>query len=38
MSKAEYKGVNGIARKVKSQNLGAGGGGSHERSLKALSA
>ena len=36
MSKAEYKGVNGIARKVKSQNLGAWG--SHERSLKALSA
>lgn len=36
MAKAEYKGVNGIARKVKSQNLGAGG--SHERSLKALSA
>lgn len=36
MSKAEYKGVNGIARKVKYQNLGAGG--SHERSLKALSA
>lgn len=26
MSKAEYEGVNGIARKVKSQNLGAGGG------------
>ena len=25
MAKAEYKGVNGIARKVKSQNLGAGG-------------
>lgn len=36
MAKAEYKGVNGIARKVKSQNLGAGG--SHARSLKALSA
>lgn len=36
MSKAEYEGVNGVARKVKSQNLGAGG--SHERSLKALSA
>ena len=36
MAKAEYKGVNGIARKVKSQNLGAGG--SHERYLKALSA
>ena len=35
MEKAEYRGVNGIARKVKSQNLGAGGG-SHERSLKAL--
>lgn len=26
MAKAEYKGVNGIARKVKSQNLGAWGG------------
>ena len=36
MSKAEYEGVNGIARKVKSQNLGVVG--SHERSLKALSA
>lgn len=35
MSKAEYEGVNGVARKVKSQDLGAG---SHERSLKALSA
>lgn len=26
MSKAEYEGVNGVARKVKSQDLGAGGG------------
>lgn len=25
MSKAEYEGVNGVARKVKSQDLGAGG-------------
>ena len=26
MAKAEYEGVAGVARKVKSQNLGAGGG------------
>ena len=30
MSKAEYEGVNGVARKVKSQDLGAGGGGARK--------